>query len=341
MKKFLLRVGLFASPFLAYALFLVLIDPYEYFHGSGPVATVTKEWTFCTEGGLWPVENALWKMIHFRRTPCPNILLGDSRPYLINPNLVVHLTGTRVFNLAIAGGVYNTSTELFWFANQLVELRNVVIGVSFYAYHQTMERDYLSEPTAVLHNPLYYFTRGWVRKSFLQVLKAWTLPLLQAATKQVAAAPPGQTVAATASAQDWQKIIDTYTGHYSNYAYPEHAYNQLREIADYCRRKGIRLTLVVFPTHLDLQDRVRRFHLEAHRDRFLRDMAGLATVYDFNYDNDLTRDRRNFHDPFHPNQDTLAQVIREVWGGEIKYARIYRDGRISSGETASPSESGR
>ena len=74
----------------------------------------------------------------------------------------------------------------------------------------------MSEPTAVLHNPLYYFTRGWVRKSFLQVLKAWTLPLLQAATKQVAAAPPGQTVAATASAQDWQKIIDTYTGHYSN-----------------------------------------------------------------------------------------------------------------------------
>lgn len=340
MKRFLLRVTLFASPFLAYALLLVLIDPYEYFHGSGPVMTTIKERAFRNEGGLWPVENALWKMIHFRRAPCPNIILGDSRPYLLDTGIIENLTGAPVANLAIAGGYYSTSAELFWFAERLVPLRSVVIGVSFWAYHQALERDFLSEPEAVLRNPLHYFTRGWVRKSFLQVAKSWALPPLQAAPGQTTAAAPGA-VAAAATDQDWQKIIDTYTGHYSFYVYPEQAHNRLREIAAYCRQKGIRLTLVVFPTHLDLQDRVPRFHLEAHRDRFLQDMAGLATVYDFNTPNDMTRDRRNFSDPFHPNQDTLHQVIREVWGGEIKYARVYRNGRLASGETAPPADHGR
>jgi len=48
----------------------------------------------------------------------------------------------------------------------------------------------------------------------------------------------------------------------------------------------------------------------------LRQLRALATVFDWDYDNELTREASLFGDPFHPTDEVAAKVAHELATGE-------------------------
>lgn len=313
-KKMLRKMALFAVPLLLYALVIAAVDPYEMLGVSRIVPTETRR------SVALPLHYPLWKLLHYRRDPSPNILLGDSRMMGISPDEVAAATGEQWANLGYGGASLEEILRSFWFAADLVDLRRVVIGVNFNLYSATNAKDRIGEVEAILDNPLLYF-------SDINVLDA-TGKLLQRQLlgRRVSVGKPPMS-----PDEFWRHQIESTTRiFYDNYRYPEDYRRRLREIAEYCRGRGIELKLVIFPSHADLQAQVARYGLEDQYRRFKRDMAELAPVYDFDYVNGLTSDRENFSDPYHLKRSAKRIVIDAVWGGEPEWVRLLGSGEESA-----------
>ncbi len=299
-KKLLRKTALFAVPLLLYGLVIVAVDPYDFFGVSRLVPDADKQEI------SFRLHYPLWKLLHYRNDPLPNILLGDSRMMGIAPDSVAAATGEPWANLAYGGASLEEILRSFRFAAERAELRRVCIGVNFNLYSATNAKDRISEVEAILANPLLYF-------SDINVLDA-TGKLLQRRLlgKKIEVGRPPM------SADDfWRHQIESTTRiYYDNYRYPEDYRRRLAEVASYCRERGIDLRLVIFPGHADLQAQVGRYGLEKEYERFKRDLAALAPVYDFDFVNDLTSDRGNFSDPYHLNRSAKRTVIQSVWGNE-------------------------
>ncbi len=48
----------------------------------------------------------------------------------------------------------------------------------------------------------------------------------------------------------------------------------------------------------------------------------LAKIYDYDYANELTRNKTHFDAPYHINHDAIQKLIREVFAGDAWLARI-------------------
>src|SRR5258707_577227 len=112
MTHFLKRLLLFSVPFGLYALFIYLIDPYNYLGGPSIVGYDVKMRT------AYPLNYCLWKMPAFAQRPTSQILLGDSRMGALKSERVKELTGTDYFNLAYGGATIREIVESFWFASR-------------------------------------------------------------------------------------------------------------------------------------------------------------------------------------------------------------------------------
>jgi hypothetical protein len=73
---------------------------------------------------------------------------------------------------------------------------------------------------------------------------------------------------------------------------------------------------VIFPTHVELQNRVRDFHLEKENEKFKSDLAQMAVTFDFDYDNEVTKNKENFSDPYHFVEAIGDTLIKEIWSGK-------------------------
>ena len=114
--------------------------------------------------------------------------------------------------------------------------------------------------------------------------------------------------------------------YYNRYKYPAELYRDLTKISSYCRENSIKLTFLIPPTHIELQNKIDAYGLRAQSDRFKRDLAGLAPTIDFDYPNAWTRDRGLFNDPYHAKPEVVAAMVAEVWGNRLKVGRLLSPG---------------
>ena len=100
---------------------------------------------------------------------------------------------------------------------------------------------------------------------------------------------------------------------YGRYQHPDDLQASLREIGQYCQNRGIKLTFVFPPTHTDLQGRVNDFGLTAEYARYKAEIKELGfPTYDFEVDNELTRSRDLFNDPYHGGDKIRNWVKKSV-----------------------------
>ena len=122
----------------------------------------------------------------------------------------------------------------------------------------------------------------------------------------------------------WQDQLQNVTGpYYKSYVYPAKYRQELRRIADYCREHGVELSFIIFPAHADARRLVADFRLERGNELLRKDLAGMGTAYDFDYENEVTNDAANFDDPNHYTRPVGEMIVREVWQGRLQYARKY------------------
>jgi alpha-glucosidase (family GH31 glycosyl hydrolase) len=103
--------------------------------------------------------------------------------------------------------------------------------------------------------------------------------------------------------------------YYSNYKYPSKTYDKLKEIKEYCNKKGIELYFVVLPTHVSLQKKIKEFGLEKENNLFLRDLRKLGAVYNFDVPSEITKNKDNFVDPYHfcINDKLSYKIINDLF----------------------------
>ena len=102
---------------------------------------------------------------------------------------------------------------------------------------------------------------------------------------------------------------------YSQFKYPKSLFNKLNKISKDCELKNTRLIFIIPPTHVDLQDEIKRYNLNNENIKFLNEINSLGKVYNFDLENDITKNRENFSDPFHflfINQLIKNEVLQNI-----------------------------
>lgn len=306
MPLFFKRAALFLAPVFLYMSTIVIVDPFRYFHASDWLKMNSKD---ALAAGT---DNALYKLVQFRNSPCENLILGDSRMYALDVNEIKKVTGDTYFNLSIFGATAREIMSTFWYATRQVRLRHVVIGMNFLLYNESVQRDRITGILPILSNPLLYFCDYNVPKS------CWSLLWLRGASIK----PLGQPKMSRERFWHWVLFEETVPGYLHNYQYPESYDSELSEIVAYCNSHDISVEFVIPPTHTDLQKRVKDYGLVAEETRFKNQLGRLAPTFDFEYPNRLTEDKSNFKDPMHYNAEVEKILVADIWGGGQEFVRI-------------------
>lgn len=315
LRHFAKKVGFFLLPFAVYACAIVVIDPYNYFGVSRAVSNdLKKDISF-------KLNYAMWAMLDYRRDPTANILLGDSRMLGLHAEDIRAVSGHDFRNLAYGGGSLREAIATFKFAEELVDLKRVKIGLDINTYNGSDSKNRVSEVEAALGNPLLYVTNNNVMRA------SWML---------VGAAVTGRPARIGVPAGDreefWRKQLDVTARLYlANYRDPSTYRAQLGEIAELCRAKGIELQFIIFPSHQDLMDKIEQYDLVEANRVMREDLASWGQVYDFAWTNPLTTDKASFTDPFHFTRDVAREIVRSVWGDVRDHVKVY-----GPNETAAP-----
>src|SRR5690606_37804181 len=106
MTKYIKNSLLFVIPLLVYALFIVVIDPFNYLNAKSIIDGSLKE-----EISLH-IEPHLYKMIKYENDPKKNIVIGDSR----SNGLYYHFDQERWSNLSYGGASLKEIIQSFWYA---------------------------------------------------------------------------------------------------------------------------------------------------------------------------------------------------------------------------------
>jgi hypothetical protein len=305
-KLFLKKLSMFLLPLLLLAGAIAYIDPFEYFAMPSNISSEVKG------AGSSRLNYALWKTVHYRKNPEPNLILGDSRVGQINEKLIGRFTDEKYYNFGYGGGSLPEIISTFWFAAGETRLQHVYIGINLSLYNEYLSRNRVPGALSILQNPLLYLINRDVWKaSFLVAKKVWL-----GMDTDIEKPPMNQE-------QFWMyQLTTTADRYYGRYAHPDKYYKELSQIVDYCRTNGIELVFLILPTHIDLQNCIsQHYGLQQAAEQMLTDLCGLGTTIDFNYPNGLTEAKENFSDPYHLKSQAMEKVVEDVWGKAPLYGR--------------------
>lgn len=299
MRRLILKSLLLALPFALVAGAVAWVDPFDYFPWNAARQDPARQ------DIAYRMSAPLAKLARFRGQPAAHVLLGDSRMASLDAAAVSRAAGAEVANLAYGGGSLEEAIRTFWYADRLVALRSVTVGVNIELYSETNAKDRVSTAEAILASPaLYLFDRVVMRT-------AWMVFERQRTGKApVIGVPPMDPDAF------WRYQLDvTARIAADTHRHPEGYRRRLAEIAAHCREKGIRLRFVIFPEHRDLRAVAARHGLEPEVARMKSDLAAIAETVDLAGIVD-EGDRSRFVDPYHFDAGVAADIVERVWGAE-------------------------
>ena len=106
--------------------------------------------------------------MQFKRKPCNNIILGDSRMNRINISGIKEITNEDYYNFSYGGATIEEICKTFWVVAESVHLENVYIGLHLNLYNTNNSRDRVSGAILTIRNPmLYLINRDVIKASFL------------------------------------------------------------------------------------------------------------------------------------------------------------------------------
>lgn len=297
---------LFSSPIITYLLLVSYIDSFDIIKKEDNPKLIELKYEISRK-----VNYPLYKLQQFSNNPTDIILLGDSRIDKLKTATFDNLTKSNTSNLAYGGGTLPEIIESFWYAAKIHDLKQVYIGINFNLWNADNAKNSVTNAIELKNSPLSFpFSRTCLLSTFLICKSLVT-------DKTVNIEKPNR------SRDDFWKyqLESSANNFYRSYTYPTDYHKSLLEISDYCKKNNINLVFFVPPTHVDLQQKVNEFKLEAAQVKFKSDLSKLGLFYDFDYANEITENRVNFSDPFHYTDSIANIVIKEIVTGKINYAR--------------------
>ena len=277
MLKLLREMLLFCLPFVIMLFFVIVVDPFDYYAFSGIIAHDKKAKV------SYKINYALWKLIEFSRKPTPNILLGDSRMNRLKTEVIKKYTQEEYYNFSYGNGTLEEICKTFWFSANQIKLKNVYIGLNLNLYNLYISKDRVNGALSLLDNPLLYLINRDVIKASIQLVK-----------ENITQNGSNIEKPEMSREQFWDYQLDvTAKRFYSNYAYPENYYEELKKISDFCKENKIKLVFIILPTHFSLQKTVLEYNLLEAKNRFIKDVRSLGDTFDYDYFNNFTKEKNN------------------------------------------------
>ncbi len=304
MKNYLRKGFYFSIPVLVWFLFIFIIDPYEFIDISHVINDGVKIEVLNRHDESSPRGNMLWKIIHFGRKPVKNILIGDSQGKHMKESLIKEISGKDFYNFCVPGASYETIIKIFWFAAEKTKLESVYFQVGFMNYN------------AVRSYCLYHFAQDYIDKPYLyfttkEIFFDSFFNLLYQTTKN-------PKIVENSYVHEEIEVLDKIASKrlelfFSDYIYPQDSYDELKRIADYCKENDIELKFIILPIYEGTHEYLDRHDLTDMEKKFKDDIKSLGYTYDFDVPGETTRNRKNFIDYFHPRDNIIDELTKEIW----------------------------
>lgn len=97
-----------------------------------------------------------------------------------------------------------------------------------------------------------------------------------------------------------------------SFNFSEELWAMVVEMAEWCKQNDVELVFVIPPTIPEMQGKISEYGYGILNHDFRLRLAELATVVDFDFDGELTRDLANFSDAYHPNSVVSRQIVGEL-----------------------------
>ena len=273
MKHILQKLALLALPIAAYFCLFAAFEPNNYFG------------LRAQSGSEAPIA----RLKAYAQAPGPRVIVGDSRLAHFDMDLAEQVSGRAWQNLAFGGASLREGVDVVnWALEQNPDLSEVVFGLSFYTVTETYDADRMSSLEQTLQNPLAYMFN-----------LEYNVNMLTALSERLRGVPSG----AAQETGDWAYPAD-YTGpdgtvyplHTRLATYPQallprcqgwalnrEQLERFCQMAQTCRQKGVKLTVVLPPmADIVLTDACRPFGIDtAMEQEFLPQLAAWAQEYGF------------------------------------------------------------
>jgi hypothetical protein len=249
----------------------------------------------------------LWKLIHFDRAPKKNVIIGDSQSLLIKESKVKKLTGKDYFNFSVPGSSYETIFETFWHVTEKVKLESVYFQLGFMNYNAHRSYSLFFFGKDYIENPYMYFT---------------SKEILYDAYYNLSFAITGDSTLITKSYEylkiETQNEIskNSLKLFFDKYEYPTYFHQELERIVHYCKTNNIEVKFIIFPIYKDVHEYIALKNLEEMNTKFKDFLKSLAYTYDLETSSELSENRNNFIDYFHPKQDLVDDITENIWGNQ-------------------------
>jgi hypothetical protein len=299
MRRFIVNSFLIAIPFMIWGLFIIAVDPFNYFN----LRLFSNE----SKKSAEDLNQLMYRTVDYIKSPCENILIGDSRTELLPIELLQEIDNRKYKKMNTSGAKLNEIFELFYLANEHQKIKRVVIGINFNMFNKYGYQDRVSGLKRVLDNPLMYVYNK-------DVADAAYITSKYILTKKGVDFKPPMSVD-----EFWKWSIETKASDwYGKYEFPDKLHQELLDFDNYAKEKGIDVTFIIAPHHEEFHDRLVGFGLKEEEQRFKKIMAGLhAKVYDYDYPNAVTAAKNNFKDPVHYNDSIGNLIVKEIWNKKL------------------------
>ncbi len=308
--KFLLlkKVTFFILPFIAYVAIEIIIDPYNFFsYEKNPKLLIIKKKI------SYKLNNYLYSLIEYDRSPTAIIILGESQAQELYPVFIETIIKDKVSNLSGGGGSLVDVIKIFWEIAKKKIAEKVYIGVSIETYSGTLLKDRATTSINIKNSLIFYLLNRYTFESTLLIAKAKLFNEHIDIDK-----PPF-------SRNDfWKYQLQNENRYLKNYSYPKNYHDQLKKISEYCIENNIKLFFFISPTHIDLQNKIDEFNMRKEYEVFRNDITSFGDLYDFNFPNELSRNKSNFSDPYHTTDSISSIVAKEIFLNKPIYSKLIR-----------------
>jgi hypothetical protein len=246
-------------------------------------------------------HDRLYRLARFRHRPKTIVLLGDSRMQSMKEAYFSEL-GVDVANLAYGGGTLFEAIETFWFVINVRQPTHVIIGLPFNLWSEANDGGRVAEAIDLLRRPLYYYLSYYVlgvsmRNAWRNIIGDITVHL----------EPP------ESRAGFWDRQLGPgIAGFYARWREPLRLRHDFEEVVTYCRQHGIRVSLIIPPSHVALQRKVAEYGLEGEYQKYLKALSEAGDLLNLDVPSARNADPANFGDPFHAKPHVMREVTEEV-----------------------------
>lgn len=257
-------------------------------------------------------NSQLLRVSEFKKHPCPNIISGDSRANSFARDTASNISGEPFFNISFPGGTFSETMDAVDFAMETTEMKSIILVISFDFFGNIEKRDSVKQALYLSSNPVAHYTSMFVTKTsirnIIHAIKKTDLKTINVPKE---------------NREDfWEFMINQKVKSiFGKVAYREENAERLRELKRRCDEKGIRLVVIIPPSHVEFQNVIPYFNLTSDYEKFKATMADITETVDYDYVNEWTTNKSLYGDPIHFKPEVRAEIFREVW------TRNYRIGR--------------